>query len=246
MNRRPTNPLATADKTEKRRRTLIQIAVAAVLVGLIAAIGANIAVKRADRDRPSATPSIPAVSGPTGVTGSLTDQGAIRIGKPGAPRTIRLVADLQCPACKEFEHTYGPLLEDAVTNGRATVDYDIIAFLDRASTSEYSSRAANASYCAAESDPTKYQRWLATMYDHQPREGSDGLPDTTLVTIAAGADYTDPAFGSCVTDHRYIDYARARTQEVLTGGVQSTPTIFLDGTQVSATELAAALSTDPR
>ncbi|MGW1738729.1 DsbA family protein [Nocardia sp. NPDC001965] len=245
MNR-PTkqqNSLSAARQEDRTRRILVQTAVAAVLVGLIAAIGINVALKKAERDDPGPTPVIAAQPGaaPGGVTASITEAGAIRIGAPSATRTVRIVADLQCPACRRFEANYGQLLTDAVDAGTVAAEYDIIAFLDHASSTEYSSRAANASFCAAESDPSGYRSWLQTMFEHQPTEGGDGLPDSAIVEIARGAGYTAPEFARCVTDRTYRQFVRAHTSEILDSGIRSTPSIFLDGNPIDPGQLSAAI-----
>ncbi|NKY57015.1 DsbA family protein [Nocardia flavorosea] len=230
-------------RPDRTRRILVQLAVTAVLVGLIAAIGINVAIKKAERDDPGATPTVTAApdTNPNGLAATLTDTGAIRIGKPSATRTVRLVADLQCPACRQFETTYGPLLTDAVNAGTIAAEYNIIAFLDRASSTEYSTRAANASYCAASADPLAYPDWLKTMFEHQPPEGGAGLPDSTLVDIAATIGYTDPAFAQCVTDQTYGKFVRARTLDILDSGIQSTPSVLLDGRPIDPAQLAEAI-----
>ncbi len=233
------NILAEAERADRKRKIAIQAGVAVVLIALIAAIGVGIAM-RGD-DGPAATPSIPAPADPGAVTGSLTDSGAVRVGKPDAKVTVRVVADLQCPACKNFEAAYGPLLEDAVNNGTAAVEYNIISFLDRASTNQYSSRAANAAYCVAEQDPAEFQGWLSSMYAQQPAEGGPGHTDEQLVRIAVDAGYGDEVAG-CVEDGTYAQFVADKTQAVFGEGVNSTPSVFVDGTQIAPNELEQAIA----
>ena len=97
------NPLAAAERADRNRKIFIQAAVAVVLVALVAAIGIGIAVKNSRDNDPGSTPAIAATTGQNtdGLTATITDTGAIRIGKPDAKVTLRVVADLQCPACKE-------------------------------------------------------------------------------------------------------------------------------------------------
>ncbi|MBF6334410.1 thioredoxin domain-containing protein [Nocardia abscessus] len=230
------NPLLAAERADRNRKILIQVAVAAVLVALIAAIGIGIAVQKARKDDPGAAPSIAATTNAGAVPASITENGAVRIGKPDAKVSVRVVADLQCPACKAFEAANGQVLEDAVNNGTAVVEYNVIAFLDKASTTRYSSRAGSASYCVAEADPSKYQAWLNTMFAQQPPEGGAGLSDDQLVQIAKSAGYTDEAVAKCITDHKYDKYIQARTKEVLDSGIQSTPSVFVDGKKVESSQ----------
>ncbi|MFR9752936.1 DsbA family protein [Nocardia sp. 004] len=232
------NPLLAAQGADRNRNILIQVAVAAVLIALIAAIGISVAAKKARRDDPGPTPSIAATANqdPSGISGSITDTGAIRIGKPDAKVTVRVVADMQCPACKAFEDANGQVLTDAVNNGTAAVEYNVVAFLDRMSSTEYSSRTANASYCVAEADPAKYQAWLATMFERQPTEGGAGLPDEELIQIAKDAGYTDDTVAACISDRKYDKYVQARSADVSASGINATPTVFVDGKQINQRE----------
>ncbi|MGW5571811.1 DsbA family protein [Nocardia thailandica] len=224
------NPLAEAEAADRKRQRLIQVAVAGVLIALVAAIGIGIAVKRSGSDNDSTAG--PGTQGAP-VSGQVTESGAVRVGNPDAKVKIRVVADLQCPACKAFEAANGQALEDAVADGTAVVEYQIISFLDRASTNQYSSRAANASFCLAETGVTHYQDWLQSMFAQQPAEGGAGHDNAKLIQIAADAGYTDPAIADCVNSKKYDQYIKDTTQATLNSGVQSTPTVTVNGTQVT-------------
>lgn len=220
------NPLAAAEAADKRRKIAIQIGVAGVLVALVAAIGVGIAVNRSDDDSASGSSSVAQLPA-TG--GSVTETGTVRIGNPDAKVKVRVVADLQCPACKQFEAANGEALAQAAADGTAVVEYQVISFLDKASTNQYSSRAANASFCVAKSDPSKYQTWLQTMFAKQPAEGGAGLSNEQLVQIATEVGYTDPAVATCIDDKPYNDYITQVTQQTLSSGVESTPSVFING-----------------
>ncbi|MFD5175130.1 DsbA family protein [Nocardia sp. NPDC058379] len=226
------NPLAAAEAADRKRKIAIQVGVAAVLVALVAAIGIGIAVKQSDTDSSTTSAAqLPATGG------SVTDSGAVRIGNPDAKVKVRVVADLQCPACKQFEAANGEALAQAAADGTAVIDYQIISFLDRASTTQYSSRAANASFCVAKSDPSKYQTWLQTMFAKQPAEGTAGLSNEQLIQIATEVGYTDPAVATCINDKPYNDYITQVTQETLNSGVQSTPSVFVNGQLIQSDAL---------
>ncbi|MEV4128248.1 thioredoxin domain-containing protein [Nocardia sp. NPDC049707] len=242
MSKKPggkSNLLAAAERADRTRKILIQAGVAVVLVGLIAAIGIGIAVKNAKKNDLGTTPSIAATASQlaNGATATIADNGAVRIGKPDAKVTVRVIADLQCPACKGFESANAQAIKDAVDNGTAIVEYNILAFLDRFSTTKYSSRAANAAYCVAVADPSKYLEWLTTMFDQQPPENSAGLTDDRLIEIAKSVGLPD-SVGQCIKDNTYSKYIEAKTKDVLTSGVQSTPTIFVNDKQLSGQDLA--------
>ncbi|MGF0317598.1 DsbA family protein [Nocardia fluminea] len=217
------NPLAAAEAADKKRKIAIQVGVAAVLVALVAAIGIGIAVKQSDSDESTSAAQLPATGG------AVTETGTVVIGNPDAKVKVRVVADLQCPACKQFEAANGETLAKAAADGTASVEYQIISFLDKASTNQYSSRAANASFCVAKSDTTKYQSWLQTMFEKQPAEGGAGLSNDELVQIATDVGYTDPAVATCIDDKPYNDYIQQVTQTTLQSGVKSTPSVYING-----------------
>lgn len=211
---------ALQGKKDKQRRTLIQVGVAVVLVALIAVIGFNIASKDSDEGTatPAATPS------------SVTEDGAIRIGDPDAAVVVTAVEDFQCPACKQFESISGDTLSELIADNTIAVDYKPIAILDRMSSTNYSTRAANASMCVADADISKWPAWHKAMFEQQPAEGGAGLTDEELISIAqtAGVDVS-----SCITDGTYTDYVTSQTQKVVDGGVTGTPTVTVNGTAVS-------------
>jgi protein-disulfide isomerase len=207
-----------------------------VLLVAAAAIGIGLLVRSAAAEEIPGTATASGGSAPANVL----DNGAVRVGKPDAKVTVRVVMDLQCPACKAFEEANGKVLEDAVRDGDAAVEYSVITFLDRASTTEYSSRAGNAAFCVANSGVDKYQAWLSEMFTQQPEEGGDGLPDSALIDIAESVGYTDPAVAQCITDREYDTYLRTKTDEVLNSGVNSTPSVTVNGEQV--TDAAALMS----
>lgn len=217
-------------------RTVVILVVVAALLFVVVGVVGVVAVQKSGVITGVATA---ATSGntPAGVTAA----GTVRVGDSNAKVVVRVVADLQCPACKQFEKRNAKTLEDAAENGTAIVEYDVIAFLDRASSTEYSSRAANASFCVAGQDHSKYQGWFAAMFEQQPAEGGSGLSDSKLVEIAKDAGYTDPSVAQCITDRNYDSYVHDKTERVLNGDVNATPTVFVNGKKLDSSQLSNGL-----
>ncbi|WP_206486709.1 thioredoxin domain-containing protein [Rhodococcus sp. KRD162] len=217
---------------DKNRRTLIQILVAVVLIALVAAIALFIVNNRSTSgDASTATSS---AQGPQLTPTSLTDNGAIRFGNPDATTVISVVEDFQCPACKAFESTSGSTLQQLADAGNVAVDYRPIAILDRFSNGAmYSTRAANASICVAENDRDSWMNWHTTMFEKQPPENGTGLPDDELVAIAASARADSPETASCITDGSYTDWVTSQTQSVISEGINGTPNVRVNGTEIS-------------
>ncbi|WP_233608742.1 DsbA family protein [Nocardia stercoris] len=245
MNKKPANRagvVAAARGGSSRRGTVVQIAVAAVLIALIVAIGISVGLHKSDKTGDALPDTNAAVIVPTvvapassGVVGTIGADGSITIGKPDAKVQVRVVADPQCPVCQRFEAANAQVLADEVNAGTAVVQYDIISFLDRASSGTmYSTRAANAAYCTAAADPSKFLGWLASIYEQQPPENGTGLKNAELTRIAAEAGYTDPAVAACITGYPYAPLVAKHTTAVLGSGIQSTPTVFVNGQPITA------------
>src|SRR6476659_235871 len=123
--------LIAQQRRERRRNLVVVAAVAAVLV-VVVVIGV---VEQSRRDTAGATATTP-----QGVTGGYS----VMVGKPSAPKTLTVYEDFQCPICREFEAATRDKVVAAVDAGKLKVEYRMVAFLDRASTTDYSSRALNA------------------------------------------------------------------------------------------------------
>ncbi|MBT1004381.1 thioredoxin domain-containing protein [Paenarthrobacter sp. DKR-5] len=151
------------------------------------------------------------------------------VAKSPAGKPVQIVAyvDFICPVCQRFEQQYGADLTKWRDAGQATVEYRALGFLDQNSTTKYSSRAANAAACVANSSPTKYADFFNALYAQQPAEGSAGLSNDQLKKIAADAGAGD--IGSCVDSGTYRPYVKAISAEAQAYGITGTPTVFVDG-----------------
>ncbi|GAA3790501.1 hypothetical protein GCM10022226_06910 [Sphaerisporangium flaviroseum] len=148
------------------------------------------------------------------------------------PVIVDAYIDFQCPFCKQFELTSGPTLDQLVENRRITVVYHPMAFLDAASTNQYSSRAASASGCA--SDQGMFMEYAYGLFVNQPPEGGPGLSDDELIELGTTVGITDPVFEACVRRHTYIEWAAYVTARAVQRGVNATPTVFVQGVPVPA------------
>jgi protein-disulfide isomerase len=81
---------------------------------------------------------------PTGVT---AEGDGIAIGETGV--RIDAYIDFLCPFCRQFEAASGDALKQMVAEELIALVYHPLGFLDRLSTTAYSSRASAASGCAS-------------------------------------------------------------------------------------------------
>jgi len=153
------------------------------------------------------------------------------------PVVVDAYVDFLCPFCKMFEQQNGEALDELVETDVITLVYHPLGFLDRLSTTRYSTRAAAASGCA--SDGGHFREYLNTLYDDQPPEGSAGLSDDRLVELGLQVGL-DENFGNCVRTGAYIGWAEYVTALAIARGVSGIPTVYVDGAGVPASARAIA------
>ena len=154
------------------------------------------------------------------------------------PVTVDAYIDFLCPYCREFELSAEDTLNAMIADGQIRLAYHPMSFLDEASTTRYSSRAAAASGCA--SDGGKFREYLRALFASQPPEGGPGLSDAELIELGIGAGLADPAFSSCVLAGRYLDWPPYVTELAAAAGVSGTPTVLVAGDPVAAEPRAIA------
>jgi protein-disulfide isomerase len=125
------------------------------------------------------------------------------------PVKIDIYEDFICPACGQFEAGAASTIDQLVAANKVTVQYHPIAILDRASSTEYSTRSAAASAAAAQGG--KFAEYHRALFANQPQEGSTGLTDEQILQIASSAGVT--GIDDCVNSGRYSDYVTTMTQK---------------------------------
>lgn len=146
------------------------------------------------------------------------------------PVRVDAFIDFLCPYCRRFELSSGSALARLVTDRLASVAYHPMNFLDEASTTSYSTRAAAASGCAA--DRRRFADYAHALFVHQPPEGGPGLNDAELADIGREVGFRDSAFAACLSDAPYLDWPPYVTALAVAAGVRATPTVLVDGAVV--------------
>ncbi|WP_440106239.1 DsbA family protein [Streptosporangium sp. H16] len=169
---------------------------------------------------------------PVRVPAGASDEGdGIVVG--AGPVTVDVYIDFLCPFCRTFEQTSGPTLNGMVRERAISLVCHPMGFLDRLSTTRYSSRASAASGCAA--DGGRFVEYTRALFAGQPPEEGPGLTDDELIELGGPAGLTGPAFGECVRDGAYLDWTAYVTRKAIERGVSATPTVLVEGTPVPAT-----------
>ena len=158
------------------------------------------------------------------------------------PTRVDAYIDFLCPYCKRFELSAGPTLASMTADGLVSIVYHPMNFLDRASTTNYSTRAAAASGCAA--DQGRFLDFAHALFEYQPPEGGPGLSDAELASLGRVAGLADTPFTACLSEAPYLDWPSYVTARATEAGVSATPTVLVAGAPVEpvAEAISAAVA----
>jgi protein-disulfide isomerase len=209
---------------QRRRRTVVGGVVAAVVVVVAVVVAIVVQTGRTSTAADAASPGNLSAGG-NGYTFSVGT----------GPVTVDVYEDFQCPNCKAFEDAAGSTLEELQQAGTVTIVYHGMAFLDSSQNDDYSTRALNAAaVVASDAGTAAYQQFHDLLYANQPDERTgSGLTDDQLVAYAQQAGATGEDVATDIRDLVYGDWVKNATDQASQDGVTGTPTVFVDGTQLS-------------
>jgi protein-disulfide isomerase len=212
---------ALAAARQRRQRRIALFTSLAVLVLLV---GGGIAFQAWRTQR---APTAPATADPSRTPITISEGMPILLGSTDAPVRLSIYEDFHCPHCAEFEEQYGEVLTAAQNNGKAAVELYPMSFIDSGSTA-----AANAMACAAEAGfGWSYYRGL---FANATLEWNDEqlINLAEQITSSPGSDFTP-----CVTERKHAAWVDSINAAAAANGVNSTPTVFLDGTPLDLASL---------
>ncbi|WP_426565765.1 thioredoxin domain-containing protein [Angustibacter sp. McL0619] len=225
---------ASAAKAESRRRNGIITAVVAVVVLVV--VGAYVLIQNDNSSKTGSSSN----AAPKNTQGKANQ--TIVVGSPSATVLVTAYEDFQCPVCKQFEQTSGPVLLAYLNQQQIKMNYRPIAFLDSASTTNYSTRALNSAGCVVDTKLDAFQAYHKLLFENQPAEGSAGLPNSKLIELAKQAGAGD--ISACVNAETFKGWTVAVTDQASKDGVNGTPTVKVNEqvlTNPSPTELKSAI-----
>jgi protein-disulfide isomerase len=168
------------------------------------------------------------------------------IGVADAPVTLDVWSDFQCPACGELARTVEPLLVGRyVTPGTLRIVYHDAAFQGAKSSAQYdeSVEAAAGARCAA--DQNRYWPFQDWTFANQAGENNGAFAAGRLKAIATAAGLDLTAWDACLATGQQQAAVRAETKQAVADGVDSTPTMILNGQKIvglhGVTELGALI-----
>jgi len=164
------------------------------------------------------------------------------LGKAEAPVTLEVWSDFQCPACGQFAEIVAPaLVRDYVTPGTLRIAYHDAAFQGARASSSYdeSVEAAAGARCAA--DQGRYWPFHDWVFANQNGENKGAYADARLRAMATSAGVDVAVWDACRATGDQQRAVRAETQDGVAKGVNSTPTLVLNGETIIGVRSAAEL-----
>jgi protein-disulfide isomerase len=129
-----------------------------------------------------------------------------------------------------------------VRGNLAQVRFHPIAILDGSSPNQYSTRAANAALCVSDVSVDAFVRYHNLLYGPiQPTEGTPGPGDAELTSLATKAGVPKAQLttvSDCILNGTYKPLVKELTEKASEAGINSTPTVLVNGKHVSATPSA--------
>jgi protein-disulfide isomerase len=149
------------------------------------------------------------------------------LGAADAPITIEVWEDFQCPVCGVFARNSEPrLIEEYVIPGKVRLVYRDMAFLGQESLD------AAVAARAAERDSGLFWQYHDLLYQNQDGENEGAFNRTVLGDMAVSLGLDRATFLAALDDRELIDAVRAETAEGQRAGINSTPTLDINGQRV--------------
>jgi protein-disulfide isomerase len=170
-------------------------------------------------------------TGPTGAGDTVRVTSSKLVTQPGSSNPKAVVTfyeDFLCPACGNFERTFGPTVSRLIDLGAIAADYSMVSILDSPRNQNYSSRAGAAALCVADESLDAFRRFHSALFstDIQPSETGKTFPDNArLIELAREAGVVGKV-PDCINSGKYLSKV---TGEAAAAHISATPTIKING-----------------
>lgn len=235
---------------DKRKRFIVTSSITLAIVGVVSGVAWLIFTFSQDAinngENAKKTPA-----NVTALGGVLVGENLQLVTPAEAKKTNHIVIyqDYQCPICKLFEDPNASQIRNWADKGLAVIEYHPISFLDGASLNNYSSRATNAAFCVANSQPNKFFDVNNALYANQPQENTSGPTDSEIKeTLKSVGVAMSNEMNECIDQKRYSKFIDNKTNEAfgqnaVTGNTipGGTPHILVNGVQYTWADVAADL-----
>lgn len=217
-------------KQRKQQRSQLYLIAAAAVVVVV--IGALIVLNNRTQAQIAAPPVV------SSLPAELVDRNVK--GSPDARVLITEFSDFQCPSCKGFaEGTAKIIEEEYIKTGLARLEYK---YLPLPQFEPSATNAANAAECAA--DQGMFWPMHDYLFQEQGKQGNNTFTQIRLRAMAGELGLNVSQFDQCLSRQTHARTVQQHVTESRQLGVNSTPTIFVNGQRVpnpSLTDLRNAI-----
>jgi protein-disulfide isomerase len=169
------------------------------------------------------------------------------LGSASAPVTLEIYGDFQCPICaKESLDVEPAIVTTYVVPGKLRIIHHDIAILGRPTLTDPANEsriAASGAVCAA--GQGKYWDYAHWVFNNQLAENGGEFTTSRVTAIAKAAGLDTTSFATCLGAASTTGAVDEITAKAAGMGINSTPTMFLNGVQAGAAgyKTAAQLGT---
>lgn len=218
----------------ERRRQFVAVGVIALVLAAIVGVGFLVQSLRDTAGDTAVNPN-----------GASADY-SVAIGQSDAPHRVVVYEDFLCPYCREFESQTRDDLARLAGEGKVYVEYRPFNLLSSAG--DYSARATNAFAAVLDSaGPEAAKKFHDQLFEQQPGESGPFPDNDWLVSEAVRAGANEADVKSAITEMSFEQWVVNATDAASKAGVNSTPTVLLDGKPVQGQnidDMAASLVAD--
>jgi protein-disulfide isomerase len=165
------------------------------------------------------------------VAGAAPDIGSsygLTVGSDSAPHKVVVYEDFLCPICGEFEKAGHTQLEQLADAGKVQIEYRPFVLLSRLG--PYSARSTMIwSLVLQQAGDDAALKYHDLLFANQPSEEGPFTSKDDLIALAGQAGADVDKLTSAVDDNEGIDWPVDATRAAGKAGVNSTPTVILDG-----------------
>ncbi len=208
--------LREKQRRERRRQVLT---VVGVIVAIALIVGGGYVINSLRDDTKDTAQAVP----PPGSEYGLT------IGPSSAPHTLVVYEDFLCPFCGEFEKATAVELAQLANDGKVQIEYRPIVFLS--GIGPYSANATLIfTVVQQQSGDDVAKKLHDLLFENQPSEQGPFPSKEDLYALAAQAGANGDDVRAAVGNGEGVDQVAAATNAATSLGINSTPTLVLDGT----------------
>lgn len=159
----------------------------------------------------------------------------LNMGNPNASVKVIEFADFQCPYCQLYWQDVEPtIIKDYIATNKIYYTYSPMAFIGQESID-----AEEAAYCA--NDQNAFWQYRDYLLNNHTAENAGDFTQDKLIEFARKLNLDVNTFKSCLTSGKYVKQVNDNNTYAQQQGVNSTPTIMVNGKAYSSSDALSAI-----